>query len=221
MATLSARFSLKRATQVAHDQLESLDCHARLFSPDYSLGEYQELLAAYCRVLTPYDNWLCHIETSALAVDASCDAHYFDALYEVPYVSRRSALLADLTAIAQRTGREVGSLSGQPLSIPQPKQPAAQADGAYWGIRYVLEGMSLGGKAILAQAPLFRRANLEDCTDFFAMDSRPWPAFCRQLERVLVTDQAQTQAESAANALLKHMISELDALSFPAVPHRP
>lgn len=185
MEERQARFLMKNATKAAHEALESLACHRKLFSPEFTSTDYISLLSAYYRVLCPYDEKLAGINWQGAP----------------EYVPRVPSLKHDLML-----------LNG---SLPKLTPIIENMEKAEWlGIRYVIEGMSLGGKVILANAYFFKNQPDLAAVQFYSQSTHCWPKFCAVLSRELTNSVDIHKASQAANRVLNEMIDSLRHESF-------
>lgn len=119
-------YRLKHETRAAHDAIEANPKLQRLLAPDYTRAEYADLLARllpfHLGVERQIENWLI-------------------AERAVLHLARRrkaSLLRADLSALG----------CSEPTT-PAFAEPLAQDAASAWGVLYVMEGASLGGRVIL------------------------------------------------------------------------
>ncbi len=101
-----------------------------------------------------------------------------------------AALDAELAECERVTGRRAPV-----IAVPAAAQPALEADGADWGLAYVLQGSRLGGQVLYkrlaqAMAPL-RLGYLQGAGG--ATGAR-WKAFVAQLKTELADQPARTEA---------------------------
>lgn len=186
MSLLSARLQLKQATQPEHDALEALPCHKRLLKPDFTIKEYANLLMAYWRALSGYDRQL-----------AQCDHPAFQ-----DYLPRSLSLAQDLQTLGFSVPSRLSSTSFNDIA-------------SLWGVRYVFEGMTLGGQVLMARAPILLGNQVSEANAFFSIGSQHWPAFCHQLESGLKAQANQQRAISAARQVMKDLYCSVREVTFP------
>jgi heme oxygenase (biliverdin-IX-beta and delta-forming) len=119
---------LKTETANAHRQLERTSSFVRLFSPDYALPEYKQLLGLF---------YGFHVALEPLLFDGLSESHHSVLGHKV-----KTGLLAKDLATFGDTEAEIAKIS-RCDELPQLSSFARQM-----GALYVLEGSVLGGRII-------------------------------------------------------------------------
>ena len=91
--------------------------------------------------------------------------------------------------------------------------PVHSAERHAWGIRYVIEGMTLGAQWMLKKSPIFQNPSVTPATAFFQYHLTAWPDFCRELERACVTDAAKQSAVASACWMFRQFRLRLEEVS--------
>ncbi|WP_395007322.1 biliverdin-producing heme oxygenase [Undibacterium sp.] len=189
MQTTSLRSILKSATASEHAALEALPCQQRLLAADCQIIDYARVLHGYGRAIAAVDQELFH-----LTWPESC-----------PYLPRLPLLNQDLLSLYPGAAKVSSHLSSHALLHP-------------WGIRYVIEGMSLGAQWMLAKAAIFRNPLAREASSFFQFQPTPWPRFCDDLEKLGTSGEVVAEVTAAANWMFQKFRHELSAESAGLSP---
>lgn len=181
---------LRDACLALHRELDQKPVFAKLLSADLTLDEYRSGLGALHRGMTAVETAVKYQQASSLAGEVA------------PYEYRAPLLVQDLQAL----GMECPRIALEPALVPV-------SPGAYAGIRYVLEGASLGS------AHIGRHLQMH-YPDFFAMAPRywqfqqgqaaGWPAFKLAISQLDQNLPQQANAIAAALAAFRIFIKQVD-----------
>lgn len=182
MTTLiSPRAFLKQYTAKAHETLERVPCHTRLLDVSCQKSDY-------IRVLQGYAQAIATVEPLLLA------SHWHDA---PPYQARLPKLQQDLML----------------LNAPMPimTQPLLSDDTLHnpWGLRYVIDGMTLGSRWMAKHTQLLDNSEWQFATSFFTLTEVQWPLFCQVLDHVIINSSTQQQVAISANVMFERFLYAL------------
>lgn len=177
---VGARDRLRRATRDLHERAEGSRLMRPFIEGGFGRDDYRRLLSAYTLVFSRIDVQLQGPAT-------------------LPYRPRLPALLNDLARLDAMA----------PVTPCRPP-PAALAGPVYWGCRYVVEGMLLGGAVLRRQLDQSADDRCRQASRFLSLPSTDWPLFCRHLDRVLAAEDDLKHACLAACETFGLILAHLD-----------